>query len=141
MKKLLILSLAACMFTLTTIAQIERPTEVKQTTERHKGNHEKGKMMKELNFSKEQQAQLKTIQKEMKAKREALKAQDNITVKEMKERKPALKAEQQNKMAAILTPEQQAKMEEIKKNKKAGKAGKTKKAPKMQDRENQPTAQ
>jgi Spy/CpxP family protein refolding chaperone len=141
MKKLLVLSLAACMFTFATTAQTERPTEKKERTERHKGKHEKGKMMKELNLTKEQQAQLKANHKEMKEKRKALKAQDNITVKEMRERKAALKAEQDAKMATILTPEQKAKFDEMKKNRKSDKKkNKGERAPK-QDRENQPTAQ
>ncbi len=41
------------------------------------------KMAKELNLSKEQMAQMKENQKAIKAKREALKANDQITVKEM----------------------------------------------------------
>jgi Spy/CpxP family protein refolding chaperone len=134
MKKLLVLPFVACMFTLATTAQTERPTEVKERTERHKGKHEKGKLMKDLNLTKEQQAQLKANHKEMKAKRAALKAQDNITVKEMKEKKAALKAEQESKMATILTPEQKAKMEGMKKKRKAEKAPK-------QEREMQPSAQ
>jgi Spy/CpxP family protein refolding chaperone len=138
MKKLLVLSLAACMFTLATTAQTERPTEVKERTERHKGKHDKAKMMKELNLSKEQQAQMKANHKEMKAKHAALKAQDNITVKEMKEKKKALRAEQESKMATILTPEQKVKMQEMKKHNKAGKKSRS---PKMEARENQPTAQ
>jgi periplasmic protein CpxP/Spy len=137
MKKLLVLSLAACMFTLASTAQTERPTETKPTTERHKGKHEKGKMIKELHLTKEQQAQLKANHKEMKAKREALKAQDNITVKEMKEKKAALKAEQESKMATILTPEQKAKFDEMKKQKKAQRKSR---ASKMEAGENKPTA-
>jgi periplasmic protein CpxP/Spy len=136
MKKLLVLSLAACMFTLASKAQTERPMEAKPATERHKGRHEKGKMMKELNLSKEQQAQLKANHKEMKAKRDALKEQDNITVKEMREKKAALKAEQEGKMATILTPEQKAKFDEMKKQKKAEKKYRS---PKMEAKENQPT--
>jgi Spy/CpxP family protein refolding chaperone len=135
MKKLLVLSLAACMFSLATTAQTERPTETKPPTERHKGKHEKGMMMKELNLTKEQQAKMKENHKAMKAKQDALKAQDNLTVKEMKEKKAALKAEQESNMAAILTPEQQTKMKAMKEKRKA------ERAPKMQDRENQPMAQ
>lgn len=126
MKKLLVLSFAACMFTLATTAQTERPTQTKPTAERHKGKHEKGMMMKELNLSKEQQAKMKANHKEMKAKHDALKAQDNITVKEMREKKAALKAEQETRMASILTPEQQVKVAEMKKKRMAegGKRGK-----------------
>ena len=143
MKKLLVLSLAACMIILTTTAQTERPTETKPPTERHKGKHEKGKMMKELNLSKEQQAKMKANHKEMKAKHDALKAQDNITVKEMREKKAALKAEQQASMASILTPEQKTKMAKMKEKRKTGRGhGKAKgvKAP-LTEKEQVPSAQ
>jgi Spy/CpxP family protein refolding chaperone len=56
----------------------------------------------------------------------------------MRERKPALKAEQDGKMAAMLTPEQKVKMDEMKKQKKAEKKSRS---PKMEARENQPTAE
>ena len=76
-------------------------------------------MLKDLNLTKEQKALLKTQQQEMKAKRDALKAQDNITVKEMREKQAALQAEQKAKMEGLLTAEQKAKFEEMKKQKMA----------------------
>lgn len=126
MKKFLALSFAAAIFTFTASAQTERSTEGKTRMERHEGKHEKGKMMKELNLSKEQKAQLKVQHQDMKAKREALKAHDNITVKEMREKQAALKAEQKSKMETILTAEQKTKMVEMKKQKMAEKADKKK---------------
>jgi periplasmic protein CpxP/Spy len=125
MKKLIALSLAASLFTIAATAQTERTVETKPKTERHGGKHDKLKMAKELNLSKEQMAQMKENHSAMKAKHEALKANDQITVKEMKEKKAALKAEQDANMAKILTPEQKVKFEEMKKNKKGnGKHGK-----------------
>ena len=93
MKKLLALSFAAVIISSAAFAQTERVVDNKPKTERHKGKHDKDKMMKELNLTKEQKVQLKATHKEMKAKREALKAQDNITVKEMREKQEALKAQ------------------------------------------------
>ena len=121
MKKLLALSIAAVILSSAAFSQTERPTEEKAKMERHKGRHDKDKMMKELNLSKEQKAQLKAQHQDMKAKREALKAQDNITVKEMRERQAALKAEQKSKMDAVLNDDQKAKMAELKKQKMAEK--------------------
>lgn len=121
MKKLLALSFAAFILSSAAIAQTERPTDTKAKMERHKGRHDKDKMMKELNLSKEQKAQLKAQHQDMKAKREALKAQDNITVKEMREKQAALKAEQKAKMDAVLTADQRTKMEELKRQKMAEK--------------------
>ena len=117
MKKLLALSFAAVIISSAAFAQTERTVDSKPRTERHKGKHDKDKMMKELNLTTEQKAQMKAQHQEMKAKREALKAQDNITVKEMREKQEALKAEQKSKMETILTAEQKTKMAEMKKQK------------------------
>ena len=119
MKKLLALSFAAAILTFTASAQTERSTEGKEKRERHNARNEKGKMFKELDLSKEQKAQLKVQHQEMKAKREALKTQDNITVKEMREKQAALQAEQKSKMESLLTAEQKTKMAELKKQKMA----------------------
>lgn len=121
MKKLFALAFAASIFNFAATAQTERVMVPGEKHQRHAGKEEKMKMMKELNLTKEQKAQLKAGHKEMKAKHEALKAQDNITVKEMKERRAALKAEQRSRMDAILTPDQRIKMAEIRKQRMANK--------------------
>ena len=120
MKKLLSISLAALLFTATTFAQTERPTEAKPATEKQDKKKDKLKMAKELGLTKEQMAKMKENKVAMKAKKEALKANDQITVKEMREKKAALKKEQEENMTKILTPEQKVKFEEMKKNKKKG---------------------
>ena len=117
MKKLLALSFAAVILSSAAFAQKERPVEQKPRMERHNERHEKDKMMKDLNLTKEQKVQLKVQHQEMKAKREALKTQDNITVKEMREKQAALQAEQKSKMESLLTAEQKTKMAEMKKQK------------------------
>ncbi len=119
MKKLLALSFAAVILSSAAFAQKERTVENKPRMERHEGRHGKDKMMKELNLTKEQRTQLKAQHQDMKAKRKALKAQDNITVKEMREKQAALKAEQKGKMDAILTADQRTKMAELKKQTRA----------------------
>jgi periplasmic protein CpxP/Spy len=125
MKKLLALSFAAVIISSAAFAQTERTVDSKPRMERHKGKHDKDKMMKELNLTTEQKAQMKAQHQEMKAKRDALKAQDNITVKEMREKQEALKTEQKTKMETILTSEQKTKMAEMKKQKE-GERGKRK---------------
>ncbi len=119
MKKLIALSFVAAILTFTVSAQTERDTEGKAKMERHNSKHEKGNMLKELDLSKEQKAQFKAQHQDMKAKREALKAQDNLSVKEMREKQQALKAEQKMKMESLLTAEQKTKMAEMKKRKMA----------------------
>ena len=117
MKKLLALSFAAVILSSAAFAQTERPVDKQAKIERHAGRHDKDKMMNELNLTTEQKAQLKTQHQEMKAKHDALKAQDNITVKEMREKQQALKAEQKTRMESILTAEQKTKMAELRKQK------------------------
>jgi Spy/CpxP family protein refolding chaperone len=125
MKKLIALSIAASLFTMAATAQIDRATETStQQQGRHNKKGDKMKLAKELNLSKEQMAQLKENQKAMKAKVQALKANDQITVKEMNERKAALREEQKANLQKILTAEQFAKFEEMKKNRKAQAKGK-----------------
>jgi Spy/CpxP family protein refolding chaperone len=116
MKKLIALSLAAFMFTAGAFAQTERattPPTAKAGHHKGKGGHDK--MFKDLNLTKEQKAQLKEKNKDLKARREALKGQDNITVKEMREKQKAIRDEQDKNMDAVLTPDQKAKYAEMKK--------------------------
>lgn len=76
----------------------------------HKMQGQKGDMMKDLNLTDAQKAQLKADREIYKAKMEALRKDENITVKEMKARQKAIQDEQKAKMQALLTPEQKAKM-------------------------------
>lgn len=116
MKKLIALSLAAFMFTAGAFAQTERTTTpATANADHHKGKGGHDKMYKDLNLTKEQKAQLKEKNKGLKAKREALKGQDNITVKEMREKQKAIRDEQEKNMDGILTPDQKAKYAEMKK--------------------------
>ena len=127
MKKLFALATAAFIFSFAASAQTDRATTAPaQGMERRHGKGDKGKMMKELNLTKEQQEQMKAQHKEMKAKFEALKAQDNITVKEMREKRKALKEEQKTRMEGILTADQKAKFAEMRKKRMEGRGEKGK---------------
>jgi Spy/CpxP family protein refolding chaperone len=76
----------------------------------HKMHGQKGDMAKDLNLTEAQKAQLKADRETYKAKLEALRKEENITVKEMKARQKAIHDEQKSKMEALLTPEQKAKI-------------------------------
>ncbi len=76
----------------------------------HKMQGHKGDMTKDLNLTDAQKAQLKADREVYKAKMEALRKDENITVKEMKARQKAIHDEQKAKMEALLTPEQKAKI-------------------------------
>ena len=118
MKKLFAFAIAASIFTFSATAQTDRVMKDGKQHERHmnKGKH-KGQLKKELNLSDDQGQKLKAINQDMKTKREALKAQDQLTVREMKARKEALKAEHKTQIQAVLNAEQRAKMEQMKKEK------------------------
>jgi len=130
MKKFITLSLAAFMLTAAANAQTERAGTDAATSkaDHHKGKGGHDKMFKDLNLTKEQKAQLKEKNKDLKARREALKGQDNITVKEMRDKQKAIRDEQEKNMDAVLTPDQKAKYAELKKqrgDKMKGRKGKS----------------
>jgi Spy/CpxP family protein refolding chaperone len=79
--------------------------------------HKKNKVKSELNLTKEQQSQIKSMHAEYKQKYAALKADSSLSAEQRKQQYKALHQEQQNKMKTILTPEQQSKLMEMKKQK------------------------
>lgn len=109
MKKVLVLTVAFAIAGFSLSAQQTRT--VKPNQKEGKMHHgQKKDMMKDLNLTEAQKAQLKTSREANKAKMEALNKQDNLTVKEMRERKMALMQEQKAQMESILTAEQKAKI-------------------------------
>ena len=78
----------------------------------HKGQH--GMMAKQLNFSEDQKKQAKIFNADFRKKMQELNKNESITVKEMRDRKQALRKEQKAKMDGLLTPEQKAKMVQLK---------------------------
>ena len=89
-----------------------------QQTGKHHGKHKHRKQMAEqLNLSAEQKEQAKTYKKEFKEKMAQLEKNDQVTLKEYRLKRDALQREQKAKMKGLLTPEQQNKMAEMRKNK------------------------
>jgi Spy/CpxP family protein refolding chaperone len=122
MKKIFLSLLAVSLISTASIAQKERQEGNKKMGAEHrmhKGKHDKGMMMKNLNLSEAQKQQMKANHESMKAKMDALEKNENITLKEYRDKKEALHKEQKAKMLALLTPEQKAKMEQAKKDKQA----------------------
>ena len=107
MKKIIAFTMILAVVGLSASAQERR--EMKG--QKHGMHHgQKGDMMKDLNLTDAQKAQMKADRENYKAKMEALKKDENITVKEMKARQKAIHDEQKAKMQALLTPEQKAKI-------------------------------
>ena len=107
MKKIIAFTLILAVAGFSASAQ-ERREMKGQKHGMHQG--QKGDMMKDLNLTDAQKAQLKADRETFKAKMEALRKDENITVKEMKAREKAIHEEQRAKMQALLTPEQKAKI-------------------------------
>ena len=108
MKKLLTFSFALTALVFSATAQEKR--EMKS----HDGPrmHQDGRMMKDLNLTDAQKAQLKTSRENLKKQLDALDAQKNtITAAQYEERRKALMESQRTTMQSILTAEQKAKME------------------------------
>lgn len=111
MKKILVLSFAFAAITLSVSAQQKREMKPGQHAMHH-GHH--GMMMKDINFTDAQKAQLKANRQSYKTQMQELNKNEAITVKEQRDRKQALRTEQKAKMQALLTPEQKNKMAESK---------------------------
>jgi Spy/CpxP family protein refolding chaperone len=107
MKKLFVGIIALSAFAFSASAQDQRASKGKKDFDH--GNHQKG-MMKDLNLTDAQKAQMKASREEMKAKMDALKANTALTDDQRKQQREALMMEQRAKMESILTPEQKAKM-------------------------------
>ena len=103
-------------FIMSANAQEARP--MKHNSQHH-GKQHKGMMMKELNLTADQKAQLKTSHESYKQQLGELNKNETITVKESRDRKGALRKGQKEKMMAILTPDQKIKLEQIKNNRQA----------------------
>jgi Spy/CpxP family protein refolding chaperone len=114
MKKLL--ASAVLLFGLFMIsnAQVER----KNNKPPHSG-HEKGMMMKELNLTDAQKAQMKTLHEDFKKSMESLNKDESITLKDYRDKKEALHKQMKANMEGILTPEQKQKAEQLKKDRQA----------------------
>ncbi len=116
MKKIIVSMMIAGAFMMSANAQEVRPMK---HNSQHYGKHHKGMMMKELNLTADQKAQLKTSHESYKQQLGELNKNEAITVKESRDRKDALRRGQKEKIMAILTPDQKIKLEQIKNNRQA----------------------
>lgn len=109
MKKVLAFTLALAIAGTSTFAQTQREVKPQQHAQgKHHGK--KHEALAGIDLTAAQKEKLKADRQAYKAKMDELNKQDNITVKEMRERKAAIQKEQKAKMEALLTPEQKSKM-------------------------------
>lgn len=102
MKKLIMGMLAIATFVFAASAQENRKMKPK------KHGHEKGMMMKGLNLTAAQKAQIKTNRENTKMQLTDLKKDGKITLKDYTAKKEALRKTQREQMESVLTPEQKA---------------------------------
>lgn len=116
MKKLLVsIAIAAFIFSASAQEKREMKRDKGAMHQRHNKGHKK-EMMKDLNLTDAQKAQMKANMQESRNQMKELKQNDKITVKEMKEKRKALHDQQKAKMQALLTAEQKSKLEASKAN-------------------------
>jgi Spy/CpxP family protein refolding chaperone len=109
MKKLIAFTLILVGFGFASQAQQDPSTKQESKKESKK------KIKDELNLTKEQSKELKTINKDFKDKAGSIKANQALSTEQRKEQLAKLHKEKMDKMNTILTPEQQQKMKELKK--------------------------
>ena len=144
MKKLLALSLILGSLTLGANAQTKDTKAVKSETmdaqtpaarnnskfkgrkdgQKMHGRQDGEKMKKELGLTDAQQKQMKESRESFKIKKEAIKNDASLSETAKTEKLKALQVERKAKMATILTPDQQTKMQEMKANRKGRKSRK-----------------
>jgi Spy/CpxP family protein refolding chaperone len=111
MKKLLFIAVAGLFFLANSNAQIQRKIPQHQRMKSDSSLHfQKGQMMQNLNLTDDQKTQLKSMREEMKQQHSAIQNDASLTADQKKEKMKSLRQSQMQKMNAILTPDQQAKM-------------------------------
>jgi Spy/CpxP family protein refolding chaperone len=118
MKKIIAGLFAIAAFTFSAAAQDQTTDGQRKGNKERHGMHKghDGKGFEALNLTDAQKQQMKSINEEFKTRMQTLQKNDNILVKDMKEQRKALMTERKNKIAAILTPEQKTKFEQLRKD-------------------------
>lgn len=114
MKKLLLLAVSACLFTLVSVAQEQK--DMKKDAKEWDN-----KIKTELSLTPEQVTKYDAVSLEYGDKMEALKKDATLSDDARKEKKMQLKKEKQAKLFEFFTPEQQTKYNAIMDKKKAEK--------------------
>ncbi len=73
--------------------------------------------MAQLNLNADQKTQMKALHQDMKQQRDAVMNDQTLTADQKKQKMKELRKAQSEKMNSILTPDQQAKMKELRKQK------------------------
>lgn len=116
MKKLFLVAIAGFFFAANSNAQVKRDApQSKQMRSDSSRHFKKGDMMDQLNLTADQKSQMKTLHQDMKQQREGIMNDQSLTADQKKAKMKDLRKSQSEKMNTILTPDQQTKMKEMKK--------------------------
>ena len=110
MKKIAAVMLAFASFIFSASAQEQRKIK------HHQHHHANGMMMKELTLTQSQKEQIKASHDGYKKQLIELNKNEGITVREAMDKKEVLRKEHNDKMMALLTPEQKDKLIQLKKD-------------------------
>src|ERR1700733_2227208 len=115
MKKILVSLVAFSCIILSATAQ-DKPANGQGKMNGHDHQDERGMIIKELNLTPDQQEKLKASREDFKTQMASLNDNESITVKDYRDRKYILRKEQKMQFLNILTPDQKAKLEQLRKD-------------------------
>lgn len=116
MKKLLVMLIATCLFAVNGNAQVKRNVDPAQKMQRDSMHRKSSEMMKDLNLTADQKAQMKEMRQSNKQQREAIKNDASLSQDQKTAKMKELHKSQMDKMNSILTPDQQSKMKTYRMN-------------------------
>ena len=116
MKKLLAIALSFSLFALNVNAQVTRNVDPSQKFQRDSSHRRGDKMMKDLDLTDAQKAQLKANREDMKQQSDAIKNDASLTQDQKREKMRELHKSQKDKMNAVLTPDQKTKIQADRQN-------------------------
>ena len=114
MKKIFLFAIAGFFFTVNSSAQVQREVPQSQQTQTEPSQHQNG-MMNQLNLTPDQKSQMKTVHQDMKQQRESIMNDQSLTADQKKQKMKEFRKSQSEKVNGILTPDQQQKMKELRK--------------------------
>ena len=118
MKKLLTIAVVFSLFAISADAQVQRNVDPSQKMQSDSAHRKGGKMMKDLNLTDAQKAQMKESRQTMKQQRAALHPDARLQPAPKNAKMQELGKAQRDKMSSILTADQKAKMQAERTNRK-----------------------
>lgn len=113
MKQKLLLTISVVCIAL----QLQAQQPLMKRNQLNKPSNGRGGMMRELDLTESQKAELKNIRQQRQKSLGELETNDNMTIKEYRSRKADILQQNKNSVQSVLTPEQKAKLNQKKEEK------------------------